>query len=48
LVITPATPRVAKDYILDRRDLKQTVPPVPAHAQTVARNASWRLDSRCE
>ena len=46
--LTPATPQVAKDYVLDRRDLRQTVPPPPAGAEQTVRNRSWRLDSSCE
>jgi hypothetical protein len=45
--VTPATPAVARAYILDPRDLdKRIVPPPPGFARTGA-NASWRVFTRC-
>jgi hypothetical protein len=45
--ITPATPGVARDYILDPRDLdKRIAPPPPGFARAGA-DASWRVFVRC-
>jgi hypothetical protein len=45
--ITPATRDVARDYVLDPRDLDQRIPsPPPGFAPEVA-NASWRVFTRC-
>ena len=41
--VAPATPRVAKDYVLDPRDKVQTVPRPPAGFRPVAANDSWRV-----
>lgn len=43
VVLAPANPQIARDYILDRRDLRQAVPPPPAGSIPVRANASWRL-----
>lgn len=46
--IVPADSRVAEDYILDPRDLDQTVAPPPPGFTETRRTASWRLlTSRC-
>jgi hypothetical protein len=45
--ITPANDGVAKDYVLDPRDLdKRIVPPPPGYRPAGA-DASWRVYSRC-
>jgi hypothetical protein len=44
--LVTANPTVAKDYILDPRDLDQRVPPPPAGFAVRARNASWVLLTR--
>jgi hypothetical protein len=45
--VTPATPAVARDYVLDPRDLdKRIVPPPPGFAPAGA-DASWRVFTRC-
>ena len=41
--LQPATPKVAADYILDPRDLDQSVPTPPAAFREIDANASWRL-----
>jgi len=47
--VVPATPRVARDYILDPRDLDRTIPPPPPAFAPRAGNGSWRLlTSGCE
>lgn len=48
VVLTPRTPQVAEDYVLDRRDLRQAVPPPPARSDRRLTNRSWRLDMTCE
>ena len=45
--VTPATPAVAKDYILDPRDSDKRIPPVPPGFRPAAGNASWRVATRC-
>ena len=45
--LVPRTPKVARDYILDRRDRDRRVPPPPAGFRRVAGNASWIEASRC-
>ena len=45
--VTPASAAVAKDYILDPRDLDQAIPPAPADFRPVAANRSWRVAARC-
>jgi hypothetical protein len=45
--VTPATAAVARDYVLDPRDLdKRIVPPPPGFARAGA-DASWRVFARC-
>lgn len=46
--VRPATAAVARDYILDRRDLSQAVPPAPARLLPAGGNASWTIYQRCE
>lgn len=43
----PATARVARDYILDPRDLRKAIPPPPPGFNLVAGNRSWRVFKRC-
>ena len=43
VLLQPASARVAEDYILDPRDLDQSVPPAPPAFRLRAANASWRL-----
>jgi hypothetical protein len=45
--VTPSTRRVARDYILDPRDLDKRIPPPPAGFRPVDANASWRVFARC-
>ena len=45
--VTPANAAVAKDYILDPRDLDQAIPPAPAAFGPVAANRSWKVTARC-
>ena len=45
--VTPANAKVAKDYILDPRDLDQGIPPAPADFRPVAANRSWRVAAHC-
>jgi len=44
---TPATRGVARDYVLDPRDLDQRIPPPPPGFVPEAANASWRVFARC-
>jgi hypothetical protein len=43
VLLQTATPKVAKDYILDPRDLDKTLPPPPASFRRRDANASWVL-----
>jgi hypothetical protein len=45
--VRPRTARIARDYILDPRDLNQRIPPPPPGFAPVTANASWRVFSRC-
>jgi hypothetical protein len=45
--LVPATARVARDYILDRRDRDKRVPPPPQGFARVRANAAWNLYARC-
>ena len=45
--VAPANAAVAKDYILDPRDLDQAIPPAPAAFRPVAANRSWRVAAHC-
>jgi hypothetical protein len=40
--LVPATAKVARDYILDRRDRDKRIPPPPSGWTQVDRNDSWR------
>ncbi len=44
---TPATPAVARDYVLDPRDLDRRIRPPPPGFTPVAANGSWRVFTRC-
>lgn len=48
--LAPATPQVAKDYVLDPRDPVQRIPQVPPGLTRASANRSWVvwLDKRCE
>ena len=41
--LAPATPRVARDYILDRRDRDRRIPPPPRGWVPAERTAAWLL-----
>ena len=41
--LVPATPQVARDYILDRRDRDRRVPPAPPDWRPRDANAAWRM-----
>lgn len=43
----PATPQVARDYVLDRRDRDKAIPPPPPGFNPVAGNGSWQVYKRC-
>lgn len=43
----PATPQVARDYVLDRRDRDKAIPPPPPGFNLVAGNESWQVYKRC-
>jgi hypothetical protein len=45
--VIPSTRRVARDYILDPRDLDRRIPPPPAGFARVDANDSWRVFGRC-
>ncbi len=45
--VEPASAGVARDYILDRRDLRRLVPPPPAGFRLAGGNRSWRVHERC-
>jgi hypothetical protein len=45
--VMPATPSVAKDYILDPRDSDKRIPPVPPGFAPAGGDASWRVATRC-
>ncbi len=45
--LQPATPAVARDYILDPRDRTQAAPAVPQGFSQVAGNRSWLVYKRC-
>jgi hypothetical protein len=46
--VRPRTARVAKDYILDPRDLDQRIPPPPPGFTQRAANDSWRVFATCK
>lgn len=43
----PATPQVARDYVLDRRDRDRAIPPPPPGFNLVEGNESWQVYKRC-
>jgi hypothetical protein len=45
--VVPASPRVARQYILDPRDVDPRIPPPPAGFEPSASNASWHAYARC-
>jgi hypothetical protein len=45
--VAPADNAVASDYILDPRDVDRRIAPPPRGFRPVARNASWRVFTRC-
>jgi hypothetical protein len=45
--VVPSSPHVAREYILDPRDVNPRIPPPPAGFRQVGANASWRLFARC-
>ena len=45
--VTPATAAVARDYVLDPRDLDKRIVPPPAGFAPAGANASWRVFARC-
>jgi hypothetical protein len=46
--VVPSSPRVARQYILDPRDVNPRIPAPPAGFGLVGANGSWRLFARCE
>jgi hypothetical protein len=46
--VRPRTAKVAKDYILDPRDLNQRIPPPPPGFTQRAANDSWRVFASCK
>ncbi|MGI9100010.1 MAG: hypothetical protein ACR2H2_16215 [Solirubrobacteraceae bacterium] len=45
--VVPHTARVARDYILDRRDRDRSVPRPPAAFRAVRQNPAWEVWARC-
>jgi len=45
--VTPADAAVARDYVLDPRDLDKRIPRPPAGMRPAGGNASWRVFTRC-
>ena len=45
--VQPASPVIAKAFVLDPRDVRQALPPPPASYRLAATNASWRLYKHC-
>ena len=45
--VAPATPAVARDYVLDPRDLDKRIAPPPAGMRPAGSDASWRVFTRC-
>ena len=45
--VVPSSARVARQYILDPRDVDPRIPPPPAGFLPVGSNASWRAFARC-
>jgi hypothetical protein len=46
--VVPSSAHVAREYILDPRDVNPRIPAPPAGLRLVGANASWRLFARCE
>jgi hypothetical protein len=46
--VVPASPRVARQYILDPRDVDPRIPPPPAGFEPAASNASWHAYASCD
>jgi hypothetical protein len=44
--VLPSSPRVAREYILDPRDVDQSIPAPPPGFRPLGANASWRLFAR--
>jgi len=47
LYIAPSSPRVARQYVLDRRDLVQGVPPVPPGFRRAGYSGAWQAYTTC-
>ncbi|MEA2228168.1 MAG: hypothetical protein QOF04_1798 [Solirubrobacteraceae bacterium] len=45
--VTPATPAVANDYVLDPRDRDRRIVPPPPGFRAAGVNGSWRVFTRC-
>jgi hypothetical protein len=45
--VVPSSRRVARQYILDPRDVDPRIPPPPVGFRPVGANASWRAFARC-
>ena len=45
--VIPSSPHVAREYILDPRDVNPTIPSPPTRFQRVASNSSWHAYARC-
>jgi hypothetical protein len=45
--VTPSNPRVARDYVLDPRDLDKRIVPPPPGMRPAGADASWRVFARC-
>ena len=46
--VVPASAHVARQYILDPRDVDPHIPPPPAAFDPAAQNASWHAYARCD
>jgi len=47
LYIAPSSPRVARQYVLDRRDLVKGVPPVPPGFRRAGYSGAWQTYTTC-
>jgi hypothetical protein len=45
--VVPSSARVAREYVLDPRDVDPRIPPPAARFRRVGANASWRAYARC-
>jgi hypothetical protein len=45
--VVPTSQRVARQYILDPRDVDPRIPPPPPSFRPVGANASWRAFAQC-